>query len=38
MFAAVGIGLYAPRITYRTWILMAGWILLILLYNYLKAH
>lgn len=36
MFFAVCLGLYAPRMTLRLWLLMAGWILLVLLYSYFK--
>lgn len=36
MFAAVLLGLFVPRMTKGWWYLLAGFILLVLLYNYLK--
>ena len=32
----VAVGLFAPRMTSRWWLFIVGWILLILLYNYVK--
>jgi hypothetical protein len=36
MFFAVGLGLFVPRMTFRLWLLVAGWIVLVILYNYFK--
>jgi len=36
LFFAVFLGLYVPRMTRGLWLLMAGWILLVLTYNYFK--
>ncbi len=36
LFAVVGVGLFAPRMTARWWIFLACWILFVLVYNYLK--
>jgi hypothetical protein len=36
LFFAVFLGLFVPRMTFRWWLLLAGWILLILAYNYFK--
>jgi hypothetical protein len=38
MVFSVLVGLFVPRMTRGWWFLLAGWILLILLYNYIKAH
>ena len=33
---AIGLGLFVPRMRFRHWLLLAGWILLLLLYTYFK--
>ncbi len=36
MFAAIGIGLFARRVTLLHWVGLAGWTLLIIAYHYFK--
>ena len=33
---AICLGLFVPRMTTRWWFVLAGWILLVMLYNYVK--
>lgn len=37
LFMAVGIGLYARRITAGTWVFLGVWIMAVILYQFFKA-
>ena len=36
LFFVVAVGLYAPRMTFRVWCVVALWIAMVIAFNYLK--
>ncbi|MBV9852388.1 MAG: hypothetical protein JO250_22210 [Armatimonadetes bacterium] len=38
VFAAVLVGLFARRVTIGHWVGLAAWIVLVIAYNFVKAH
>ena len=38
VLAAVCLGLFSPRITYRHWSILGLWVVIVIAYNFFKHH